>query len=85
MKTPAPPQWHCRNAAKPRSRISARDAEGTNISQYMDVLISKTPTPSDKLRQSDSPDKQGCSCPKFNAAERRPKYAMKPGLSAGEN
>ena len=66
-----------------------KDAEGTDIvSQYMDVLIKefKAPTPSDKVRQSDSPDKQGLQLPQiyFNAAERRPKYAMKTGLSGGE-
>ncbi len=66
-----------------------RDEEARNIvSQYMDVLISefKAPTPSDKLRQRPSPDQQGLQLPQiyFNAAERRPKYAMKPGLSAGE-
>jgi phycobilisome core-membrane linker protein len=66
-----------------------KDADGANIvSQYMDVLIGefKAPTPSDKLRQRPSPDQQGLQLPQiyFNAAERRPKYAMKPGLSAGE-
>ncbi len=66
-----------------------KDAEATEIvSQYMDVLITefKAPTPSDKVRQTASSDKQGLQLPQiyFNAAERRPKYAMKPGLAAGE-
>lgn len=66
-----------------------KDADGANIvSQYMDVLIGefKAPSPSDKLRQRPSRDQQGLQLPQiyFNAAERRPKYAMKPGLSAGE-
>ncbi len=66
-----------------------KDAQGTEIvSQYMDVLIAefKAPTPSDKLRQRPSRDQQGLQLPQiyFNSAERRPKYAMKPGLSAGE-
>jgi phycobilisome core-membrane linker protein len=65
------------------------DAEAANIvSQYMDVLIAefKAPAPSDKLRQRPSADQQGLQLPQiyFNAAERRPKYAMKPGLSASE-
>ncbi|AFZ29631.1 phycobilisome core-membrane linker protein [Gloeocapsa sp. PCC 7428] len=66
-----------------------RDQEATDIvSQYMDVLITefKAPTPSNKLRQTDSPDKQGLELPQiyFNAAERRQKFVMKPGLSATE-
>ena len=66
-----------------------RDAEATEIvSQYMDVLITefKAPTPANKLRQRPSEDQQGLELPQiyFNSAERRPKYAMKPGLSAGE-
>jgi phycobilisome core-membrane linker protein len=63
------------------------DAAAT-VAQYFDVLITefKAPTPSDKLRQRPSPDQQGLQLPQiyFNAAERRPKYAMKPGLSASE-
>ncbi|MBW4636879.1 MAG: phycobilisome rod-core linker polypeptide [Gloeocapsa sp. UFS-A4-WI-NPMV-4B04] len=66
-----------------------KDTEATDIvSQYMDVLISefKAPTPSDKVRQRPSGDVQGLQLPQiyFNAAERRQKYAMKPGLSGGE-
>jgi len=65
------------------------DAEADAIvRQYFDVLITefKAPTPSDKLRQRPSNDLQGLQLPQiyFNAAERRPKYAMKPGLSASE-
>jgi phycobilisome core-membrane linker protein len=63
------------------------DAAGI-VSQYMDVLITefRSPTPSNKLRQRPSVDQQGLELPQiyFNAAERRPKYAMKPGLSAVE-
>lgn len=58
------------------------------VTQYFDVLVSefKAPTPSTKLRQRQSPDQQGLQLPQiyFNAAERRPKYAMKPGLSSSE-
>jgi phycobilisome core-membrane linker protein len=66
-----------------------KNPEGTDIvSQYMDVLITefKAPTPSNKLRQRPSSDQQGLELPQiyFNAAERRPKYVMKPGLSATE-
>jgi phycobilisome core-membrane linker protein len=66
-----------------------QDAEGTNIvNQYFEVLINefKGATPSDKLRQRPSGDQQGLQLPQiyFNAAERRPKYAMKPGLSSSE-
>lgn len=62
------------------------DAEATEIvAQYFDVLLTEfeAPTPSDKLRQRPSKDLQGLQLPQiyFNAAERRPKYAMKPGLS----
>mgnify|MGYP006266629725 CR=1 FL=1 len=55
------------------------------VLQYFDVLLTefKGPTPSDKLRQRPSKDLQGLQLPQIyaNAAERRPKYAMKPGLS----
>ena len=63
------------------------DAEGI-VAQYFDVLITefKAPTPSNKLRQRSSSDLQGLQLPQiyFNSAERRPKYAMKPGLSSSE-
>ncbi len=58
------------------------------VRQYFDVLLTefRAPTPSDKLRQRPSNDLQGLQLPQiyFNASERRPKYAMKPGLSAIE-
>ena len=54
----------------------------------MDVLIAefKAPTPSTKLRQRPSGDQQGLQLPQiyFLAAERRPKFVMKPGLSSKE-
>ncbi|BAU10365.1 phycobilisome core-membrane linker protein [Leptolyngbya sp. NIES-3755] len=64
------------------------EAAKTIVDQYFDVLITefKAPTPSDKLRQRPSGDLQGLQLPQiyFNAAERRPKFAMKPGLSSSE-
>ncbi|MFQ4140228.1 phycobilisome rod-core linker polypeptide [Nodosilinea sp. PGN35] len=65
------------------------DAEAQAIvDQYFGVLLSefKGSTPSNKVRQRPSGDLQGLQLPQiyFNAAERRPKYAMKPGLSAAE-
>jgi phycobilisome core-membrane linker protein len=58
------------------------------IAQFFDVLINefKAQSPSTKLRQRPTPDHQGLQLPQsyYNAAERRPKYAMKPGLSASE-
>lgn len=66
-----------------------RDEAATEIvSQYFDVLITefKAPSPSDKVRQRPSGDQQGLQLPQiyFNAAERRPKFVMKSGLSALE-
>jgi phycobilisome core-membrane linker protein len=66
-----------------------KDAEATEIvSQYMDVLLTefKAATPSNKVRQRPSSDQQGLQLPQiyFNAAERRPKFVMKTGLSASE-
>ena len=66
-----------------------KDPEATDIvSQYMDVLITefKAATPSNKKRQRPSLDQQGLELPQiyFNAAERRPKFVMKPGLSGME-
>ena len=66
-----------------------KDAEATDIvSQYMDVLVNefKAPTPSTKKRQRPSGDQQGLELPQiyFNAAERRPKFVIKPGLSGME-
>ncbi|MBK1986850.1 phycobilisome rod-core linker polypeptide [Sphaerospermopsis aphanizomenoides BCCUSP55] len=66
-----------------------KDAVATDIvTQYMDVLLTEfqAPTPSTKVRQRPSGDQQGLQLPQiyFNAAERRPKFVMKPGLSAAE-
>jgi phycobilisome core-membrane linker protein len=66
-----------------------KDAVATDIvTQYMDVLLTEfqAPTPSTKVRQRPSRDQQGLQLPQiyFNAAERRPKFVMKPGLSATE-
>ena len=61
------------------------EAASEIVSQYFDVLLTefKAPTPSNKLRQRPSGDQQGLELPQiyYNAAERRPKFAMKPGLS----
>ena len=58
------------------------------VRQYFDVMLTefRGPTPSNKLRQRQSKDLQGLELPQiyFNASERRPVYAMKPGLSAIE-
>lgn len=58
------------------------------VAQYFDVLINefKAPSPSNKLRQRPTGDQQGLQLPQiyFNSAERRPKFVMKPGLSAAE-
>lgn len=66
-----------------------KDTEGrTIVEQYFDVLLKEfiAPSPSDKLRQRNSGDLQGLQLPQiyFNAAERRPKFVMKPGLSPSE-
>ncbi|MBW4426813.1 MAG: phycobilisome rod-core linker polypeptide [Nostoc desertorum CM1-VF14] len=66
-----------------------KDPEATEIvSQYMDVLLTefKAATPSNKVRQRPSSDQQGLELPQiyFNAAERRPKFVMKTGLSSSE-
>ena len=70
-------------------RYFREDAEASElVAQYFDVLLDefKAPTPSNKLRQRPSSDQQGLELPQiyFNASERRPKYAMKPGLSISE-
>lgn len=58
------------------------------VSDYFTILINefKAPTPSTKVRQRPSGDQQGLQLPQsyFNAAENRPKYVFKPGLSATE-
>jgi phycobilisome core-membrane linker protein len=60
----------------------------TLISEYFEVLITefKAPTPSDKVRQTGSSDKQGLQLPQiyFIASERRQKFVMKTGLSSSE-
>lgn len=66
-----------------------KDDEAAGIvAQYFDVAITefKAPSPSDKVRQRESNDQQGLQLPQiyFNAAERRPKFVMKSGLSASE-
>ncbi|MEO1670124.1 MAG: phycobilisome rod-core linker polypeptide [Cyanobacteria bacterium J06631_2] len=66
-----------------------KDQDATDIIiQYFDVAISEfeAPTPSNKLRQSKSTDKQGLQLPQsyFNAAENRQKFVMKTGLSTLE-
>ncbi|MCW6035870.1 phycobilisome rod-core linker polypeptide [Spirulina subsalsa FACHB-351] len=75
-------------------KVSARkyfqaDEEAQSIvTDYFDVLVTEfqAPSPSDKLRQRPSADQQGLQLPQsyFNAAERRKKFVMKPGLSALE-
>ena len=58
------------------------------LRQYFDIMLTEFtgPTPSDKLRQRPSKDLQGLKLPQiyYNAAERRPVYAMKPGLGTIE-
>ncbi|MBC6417938.1 MAG: phycobilisome rod-core linker polypeptide [Prochloron sp. SP5CPC1] len=58
------------------------------ISYYFDILIKEfeAPTPADKLRQRPTPDLQGLQLPQsyFNAAQKRQKFVMKPGLSSQE-
>src|ERR687885_3021950 len=66
-----------------------RDGEARDIvNQYFEILITefKASNPSDKLRQGPKSHQQGLQLPQsyFNAAERRPKFVMKPGLSASE-
>ncbi len=64
------------------------DEAQTILRQYFDVMLSefKAPTPSNLVRLRESKDLPGRSLPQsyFNGAERRPKYAMKPGLSSSE-
>ncbi|MFP4103116.1 phycobilisome rod-core linker polypeptide [Coleofasciculus sp.] len=66
-----------------------RDAEAAQlVGQYFEILINefKAPNPADKVRQRPSRDQQGLQLPQsyFNAAERRPKFVLKTGLSASE-
>ncbi|NEP12347.1 MAG: photosystem I reaction center subunit X [Symploca sp. SIO2C1] len=65
------------------------DPEASGIvADYFEIVINefKAATPSNKLRQRSSIDQQGLQLPQsyFNAAERRPKFVMKPGLSSSE-
>jgi phycobilisome core-membrane linker protein len=65
------------------------DAEAQAIVlQYFEVLITefKAATPSNKVRKGGSTDQQGLSLPQIYslAAERRPKFVMKTGLSTSE-
>ncbi|CAD5940750.1 Phycobiliprotein ApcE [Planktothrix tepida] len=56
--------------------------------QYFNVLITEfeASAPANKVRQRPSSDQQGLALPQiyFNAAERRQKFVMKPGLSSTE-
>ncbi|MGK7921005.1 MAG: phycobilisome rod-core linker polypeptide [Trichodesmium sp.] len=66
-----------------------QDQEARDIvAQYFDVLLTefRGPTPANKQRQGQSSDQQGLQLPQiyFNAAERRQKFVMKPGLSSTE-
>ncbi|MGK7916745.1 MAG: phycobilisome rod-core linker polypeptide [Prochloraceae cyanobacterium] len=70
-------------------RYFRNDQEAKDIvMQYFDILLAefKAATPSNKLRQRPSKDQQGLQLPQsyFNAAERRQKFVMKPGLSESE-
>jgi phycobilisome core-membrane linker protein len=65
------------------------DADATQIvSDYFDVVLTEfvAQTPSTKVRRRTSNDLQGLALPQiyFEAAERRQKFVMKPGLSASE-
>lgn len=65
------------------------DAEARDIvATYFDVLLTefKGSTPSNKKRQRPTTDQQGLELPLIYAlaSDQRPKYAMKPGLSASE-
>ncbi|NEO26344.1 MAG: photosystem I reaction center subunit X [Kamptonema sp. SIO4C4] len=71
-----------------RKLFQADEDAQTIVTDYFDILIGEfeAATPSDKLRQRPSIDQQGLQLPQsyFNAAERRQKFVMKPGLSALE-
>jgi phycobilisome core-membrane linker protein len=67
----------------------SKDAEAQEIiKQYFDITIGefKASAPENKIRRRSSDDQQGLELPQiyFASAERRPKYAMKPGLGAIE-
>ncbi len=67
-----------------RSNASAKQM----VLEYFDILLNefKAPTPANKVRQSPSPDIQGLELPQsyFNAAAKRQKFVMKPGMSESE-
>jgi phycobilisome core-membrane linker protein len=58
------------------------------IAEYFDAMLTefRASTPAPKMRCRPSDDQQGLALPQLyaEASERRPKYAMKPGLSAIE-
>jgi phycobilisome core-membrane linker protein len=58
------------------------------VAEYFDVVLKEfaAATPSDKVRKSSTTDAQGLQLPQIYAlaAERRPKFVMKPGLSSSE-
>jgi phycobilisome core-membrane linker protein len=65
------------------------DVEAQDIlRQYFDVMLTefRAPKPANILRMRESKDLPGRSLPQsyYNGAVRRPKYAMKPGLSSSE-
>jgi phycobilisome core-membrane linker protein len=64
------------------------ETASTIIAEYFDLVLAefKAGTPSNKLRQRQTVDQQGLTLPQIYsvASERRPKFAMKPGLSALE-
>ncbi len=67
----------------------SKDTEAQDIiKQYFDVMITefKASAPENKIRRTNADDRQGLELPQiyFAASERRPKYAMKPGLGAVE-
>jgi phycobilisome core-membrane linker protein len=67
----------------------SKDVEAQEIiSQYFEIMINefKASAPANKVRQRPSDDQQGLELPQLYAAaaERRVKYAMKPGLSGVE-
>jgi phycobilisome core-membrane linker protein len=68
--------------------FSKDDEAKAIIGQYFDALLIefKASNPADKVRQRPSSDQQGLNLPQnyAEAAERRSKFAMKPGLSAIE-
>ncbi|MEM9542856.1 MAG: phycobilisome rod-core linker polypeptide [Cyanobacteria bacterium P01_E01_bin.42] len=74
---------------KAAARKYFNDEEALEIlEEYFGVAIGefKAPLPNDKIRQRPSADQQGLQLPQsyFNAAERRQKFVMKPGLSVSE-